>query len=163
MLLASGSPDDAAQLFEDAERRFAAMGFRPEAARATLLRGQALLRAGKRTLAAAALVDARDRFATMEARLWEGRATEELSRAAPGRVTGELTRTESRIADLVAEGRQNKEIASALFLSVATVEAHLTRTYRKLGIRSRAELTRLVTQGTIDLGSASGADTRANP
>lgn len=53
-----------------------------------------------------------------------------------------LTGTESRISVLVAAaGRSNREIAGELFLSVSTVEAHLTRIYRKLGLRRRTELT----------------------
>ena len=60
---------------------------------------------------------------------------------APG---GGLTATEQRVADLVVLGRRNREIAGELFVSVATVEAHLTRIYRKLGVRSRTELTRVL-------------------
>jgi DNA-binding NarL/FixJ family response regulator len=45
-------------------------------------------------------------------------------------------------AGLAAEGLRNHEIAARLFLSGKTVEANLSRVYRKLGIRSRAELTR---------------------
>ena len=51
-----------------------------------------------------------------------------------------MTPTEARIAELVVAGRRNREIAGELFVSVATVEAHLTRLYRKLGVRSRTEL-----------------------
>lgn len=87
----------------------------------------------------------------MGATLWAARATEELERVAPGRATGQLTATERRIAELVAEGLHNQEIARAMFLGVATVEAHLTRLYRKLDLRSRAELARYVSgQGTAD-------------
>ena len=57
---------------------------------------------------------------------------------APSR--GELTEAERRIAALVAEGRTNREVAAALFITEHTVEAALTRAYRKLGVRSRAEL-----------------------
>ena len=49
-----------------------------------------------------------------------------------------------RVASLAAEGRSNKEIASALFVSVHTVEAHLSRVYRKLDIRSRGQLGRRI-------------------
>ena len=56
------------------------------------------------------------------------------------RASDGLTPTEERVADLVAEGRSNKEVAGALFVSVRTVEANLTRVYAKLGIRSRTEL-----------------------
>ena len=46
------------------------------------------------------------------------------------------------MAALVANGRTNKEVAAALFLTERTVESHLTHAYRKLGVRSRAELAR---------------------
>jgi DNA-binding NarL/FixJ family response regulator len=51
-----------------------------------------------------------------------------------------LPRTQAQIAELVARGATNKEIAEALFLSIKTVEWNLTRTFRTLGLRSRAEL-----------------------
>jgi DNA-binding CsgD family transcriptional regulator len=51
-----------------------------------------------------------------------------------------LTPSERRIATLAAEGRSNREIAQALFLTVKTVETHLSNAYRKLDIRSRREL-----------------------
>jgi DNA-binding NarL/FixJ family response regulator len=114
--------------------------------------GRALLRAGRRRLAAAALADARDRFAAIGAVLWAERAAEELERAAPARSAGELTAAERRVVALVAEGQKNREIGQALFMSVATVEAHLTRIYRKLDIRSRSELARLVAEGTLPTG-----------
>ena len=46
------------------------------------------------------------------------------------------------MARLASEGQSNKEIAAALYVSVHTVEAHLSRVYRKMGVRSRAELAR---------------------
>jgi DNA-binding CsgD family transcriptional regulator len=51
-----------------------------------------------------------------------------------------LTGTEARIAAMVREGASNREIATRMFLSVKTVEATLTRIYRKLGVRSRTQL-----------------------
>ena len=51
-----------------------------------------------------------------------------------------LTLSERRVADLAAEGRRNREIAQALYVSTKTVEVHLTSVYRKLGISTRAEL-----------------------
>jgi DNA-binding NarL/FixJ family response regulator len=56
--------------------------------------------------------------------------------------SGELTPTERRVAELAAGGSSNKEIAQALFVSVRTVEAHLTHAYAKLGVRSRTQLAR---------------------
>jgi DNA-binding CsgD family transcriptional regulator len=51
-----------------------------------------------------------------------------------------LTAAERRVAELAASGLTNQQVAAAAFLSHKTVEANLTRIYRKLGIRSRAEL-----------------------
>ena len=51
-----------------------------------------------------------------------------------------LTQGEQQVALLVCDGRTNAEVAAALFITPRTVEAHLTRVYRKLGVRSRAEL-----------------------
>ena len=52
--------------------------------------------------------------------------------------------TEQRIAQLVGEGKKNREVADALFISVKTVEANLSRIFHKLGVRSRTELTRRI-------------------
>ncbi len=53
-----------------------------------------------------------------------------------------LTPSERRIADMAADGASNAEIAQALFVTVKTVEMHLTHIYRKLDISGRSELTR---------------------
>lgn len=53
---------------------------------------------------------------------------------------GALTRSERRIAELAAAGRQNREIAETLYVTLATVEFHLRNAYRKLGIQSRRQL-----------------------
>ena len=147
--LAKGRSEDAVAHLRSAAEAFERLGCAPDATRALLLHGRALLRAGRRGQAADSLAEAQHRFAAMGAPLWEARAAEELERAAPGRATGALTPTERRIAALVAQGKRNREIAQALFISVATVEAHLTRTYRKLDIRSRSQLARLVADGSL--------------
>ena len=80
-------------------------------------------------------------FERLGAPLWAEQARAELARIggrAPSR--GELTEAERRIAALVAEGRTNREVAAALFVTEHTVEGALTRVYRKFGVRSRAEL-----------------------
>ncbi|MFD1149433.1 ATP-binding protein [Saccharothrix hoggarensis] len=53
-----------------------------------------------------------------------------------------LSESEHRVADLAVLGYTNREISARLFITVSTVEQHLTRIYRKLGVRSRAELPR---------------------
>jgi DNA-binding NarL/FixJ family response regulator len=71
---------------------------------------------------------------------WAERARKELDLVGPRRAPGELTATELRVAELAAAGIANREIARAVFVSEKTVEAHMSRIYRKLGIHSRAEL-----------------------
>jgi DNA-binding NarL/FixJ family response regulator len=151
VLLATGDAAAAVPSLEDAIASFERSGHRPDAARALLALGRALLRAGRRSRAAETFAEARSRFGQMGATLWTARAAEELERAAPGRAAGKLTPAERRVAALVARGMRNREISRSLFMSVATVEAHLTRTYRKLEIRSRSELARLVTDGTVEI------------
>jgi DNA-binding CsgD family transcriptional regulator len=70
-----------------------------------------------------------------------------------------LTPSELRVALEVAQGVTSREAAAALFLSRRTVETHLENVYRKLGIRSRAQLTRLVVLG--EHASASNGHVRA--
>jgi len=149
VLATTGHIDAAVAELRAAAATFDRLRLRPEAARSVLSLGRAMLRGGHRTAAADAFEDARDRFTRMGAVLWRDRAAEELERAAPGRASGTLTRTERSVASLVAAGNRNKQIGQALFMSVATVEAHLTRIYRKLGIGSRSELTRLVADGKV--------------
>ena len=59
---------------------------------------------------------------------------------------GDLTAREREIAELVAAGRTNREVAAQLVLSERTIEAHLRNVYAKLGVRSRVELTRRLTE-----------------
>lgn len=60
-----------------------------------------------------------------------------------------LTRSELRIAGLVAQGLINKDVAQQLFVSPHTVDAHLKHIYTKLGIHSRVELTVLAMQNLV--------------
>ncbi len=55
-----------------------------------------------------------------------------------------LTPQEQQVAYAVAEGQTNRQVAAALFVSSKTVEVHLTRVYRKLGVSSRTQLTNLL-------------------
>jgi DNA-binding CsgD family transcriptional regulator len=80
-------------------------------------------------------------FEKLGAPLWAEKARAELRRISGRRPADEeLTETERRVAELAAQGRTNKEIAAELYMGVSTVEAHLSRVYRKLGIRSRSGL-----------------------
>lgn len=107
--------------------------------------GQALRRQGKRRLADDLLSRASEYYTAMGADHMVAQCGRERRAGGVGSripsIAG-LTPQEMEIATLVAEGGTNKDVAGALFLSAKTVEYHLTRVYRKLGIRTRAELGR---------------------
>lgn len=116
--------------------------------RALLTAGEIRRRARQKAQARDVLTEAIAVFERLGARLWLERARSELARVATRRPEGApLTATERQVVDLVAAGRTNKEIADALFMSVHTVEAYLTRLFRSLGVQSRTELARLALAG----------------
>ncbi len=110
-------------------------------ARTLLAQGRLLRRTRKRRQAREALTEALVVFERAGTTLWRERASAEIGRLglAPPEPDG-LTPTERRVAELAAAGLSNREIADRVFVSVKTVEARLSRVYRKLGIRSRAQL-----------------------
>jgi DNA-binding CsgD family transcriptional regulator len=81
-------------------------------------------------------------FEQLGSPLWTARARKELERIG-GRPPSptHLTATERQVAELVAEGRTNAEVADLLFMSVHTVRSNLRRIYGKLGARNRNEMT----------------------
>ena len=85
--------------------------------------------------------EAHEIFSRLGARAFIERTAGELGRVGT-RVTMslDLTATERRIAELAASGLTNRQVAERAFMSPKTVEANLSRAYRKLGISSRAEL-----------------------
>ena len=115
-----------------------------ELARTLLAKGIVERRAKRRAGARASLAEALATFEQMGARLWAERARDELSRVSGRRSgrSGELTPSEQRVVERAAEGLSNKEIAEELFVSVHTVETHLSHAYVKLGVRSRSQLAR---------------------
>jgi DNA-binding CsgD family transcriptional regulator len=115
-----------------------------EQARTRLLFANLLRRSGHRRDARRQLDLAHTTFVELGAPLQAEQARVELSSIGGRTATGDLTAVEERIAELVGAGRTNREVATTLFLSVRTVESHLSRIYRKLGLRSRTELSRRV-------------------
>lgn len=112
-----------------------------ERARTQLLLGQLLRRQRRKHLAATTLREVLAAFDDLGTPLWAARAATELARTdAPRTNASELTPAELRVARLTASGMSNKDIASALFISSKTVEHNLSRIYRKLDVRTRAEL-----------------------
>jgi DNA-binding CsgD family transcriptional regulator len=111
-----------------------------EAARSRLALGQVARRAGYKGSAAEALTAAASAFDELGVPRWAERARDEAGRVGLHPTTNALTATEHRVAGLVAAGGSNQQVAAELFMSVKTVEANLTRIYRKLSVRSRTEL-----------------------
>ena len=121
-----------------------------EMARTRLVYGERLRRAGRRTEAREHLRGALGIFHAIGAEPWERRAQTEL-RASGARLRrpdtsprDELTPQELQVALVVADGVTNREAAARLFLSPKTIEVHLSRAYRKLGVRTRTELSRRI-------------------
>jgi DNA-binding CsgD family transcriptional regulator len=115
-----------------------------EEARTRLLLGEHLRRDRQRSAARACLLSAQRTFEQLEARPWLRRTQNEL-RAAGGRPLApdgleSLTPQERSVADAVASGQSNREVAESLFLSPRTVEYHLGHVYRKLGVHGRSGL-----------------------
>ena len=133
--------DSAVKEFDRAIEHQKNLGQPLELGRTYLARGIVLRRGKKWGPARDSLNRAARIFERLGARAWSDRTMAELGRIG-GRAPhlSSLTETENRVAELVATGLTNREVASQLFLSVATVESNLRRAYRKLGVRSRTEL-----------------------
>jgi DNA-binding CsgD family transcriptional regulator len=135
---------------EDAFRRALAeaepLGLPFQLALVELAYGQVLRRGGQRRAAAERLQAARERFATLQARPYLERCERELAASglAPAKRSSfdpsRLTAQELAVARLVAVGMSNRQVATELFVSIKTVQFHLTHIYAKLGVGSRAEL-----------------------
>jgi|HubBroStandDraft_5_1064220.scaffolds.fasta_scaffold06800_3 DNA-binding CsgD family transcriptional regulator/energy-coupling factor transporter ATP-binding protein EcfA2 len=125
-----------------------------EQARTLLNLGRVRLHLHQRAAARAALAEALDVFQSAGASLWAERTLAELARIS-GRSPSPagLTETERRVADLVASGRSNKEVAAELYVTVRAVESNLTKAYAKLGVRSRTELAAFLHESGQDAGS----------
>jgi DNA-binding CsgD family transcriptional regulator len=142
LAMAQGDLDAASVAFGRALAVHATLPMPFERARTLLWQGRLLRRRKEKLQARVVLAEAEKIFADLGAPVWAERAAAELRRLGLQRGSvGELTPTEERIARLVASGLTNKEVAAAAFVTVKTVEANLSRIYRKLGIHSRRELT----------------------
>ena len=139
---AEGEVARAASLLDRAVAQHEAVGDPFGLARALLGLGVVRRRARKKRDARDAIQAALDGFEQLGAATWIEKAGSELGRIG-GRTREEgLTPAERRVAVLVAEGRTNREVAAALFITERTVASHLSHVYAKLGVRSRTELAR---------------------
>jgi DNA-binding CsgD family transcriptional regulator len=148
--------------FEEALRRHRGVDAPFEEARTLLCLGERLRRARRRADARVHLRAALDAFEGLGAVDWAATARGELGvtgeTAAPrsGPRSDALTPQELQVALMVASGATNREAGARLFLSAKTIEAHLGRIYRKVGVRSRTELAALVAHEGL------GADGRSS-
>jgi DNA-binding CsgD family transcriptional regulator len=125
-----------------------------ETARTLLAYGSRLHRARRRVDGRKMLRAALETFEQLGAGPWIERTNAELRAAGairrdPVADPDELSAQEVRVAMAVAEGATNKQVAAGLFLSPKTIDFHLGRVYRKLGIHSRTELAALVAKGAL--------------
>src|SRR4029077_4612319 len=140
--------DDADALYQEAVERLGRTSIRVQLARTHLLYGECLRRERRRLDARTQLRTAYELFQEFgvdgfaeRARL-ELEATGEHARKRTTETLGQLTQQETQIARLVVEGHTNREIASRLFISPRTVDYHLHKVFRKLGVKSRTQLAR---------------------
>ena len=148
------APDaDAEAHYLEAIRQLTGTAVRTELARAHLLYGEWLRRQKRRRHAQVQLRTAYDMFTAMGAAAFAARAASE--RRAAGPVASDdahvhnpfgLTSQEAQVARHASAGATNAEIASRLFITSSTVEYHLSKVFRKLGISSRRQLGAVLAQ-----------------
>ncbi|WP_245939326.1 helix-turn-helix transcriptional regulator [Actinacidiphila glaucinigra] len=149
-MLAAQSAKEVDQWWFLAHAAHSRRGLPYEEARTLLCRGEALRRQRVAVRAREPLLEALSKFVSLGAQPWAARTRAELRAAGyrgpdlpegqASEALGLLTGQELQVARAVARGLSNAEVAACLFISQKTVEAHLTRVYRKLRTRSRAEL-----------------------
>ncbi len=164
VLLAQGDESAAAQQFQLAAGCFAQAGRVADEVRAVALAGPVLARLGRRDDALRMLARSGELARSLGAGWAHARVEQAIGAlAAPAPPTSgnpglaPLTGRERQVADLIATGRSNREIAIQLRLSVRTVEAHLAHIYRKLDVTSRASLAVSVAAGRSVPGTPSPA------
>jgi len=151
---ADGRLEDALAAYMEALEWHAKVDLPLNHGRTLLALGVAQRRFKQRRDARVTLEEALAVFERIGATLWAERVRAELRRISGRAATpGALTPAEERVAALVAQGKSNREVAAALFLSDRTVEGHLSRVFGKLGIRHRMELAAALaarqTQGSV--------------
>jgi DNA-binding NarL/FixJ family response regulator len=147
-LASRGDPEEAATCLAAAADAYGALGLRFDRARSLLSLGRAQRRLKQWGAARGWLDQAVAELDELGSPGWAHQARSERARVGgrPPQARGELTPAERRVVELAADGLSNKEIASSLVVTVRTVEVHLTHAYAKLGIRSRTQLARRLSE-----------------
>ncbi|MEV6960328.1 AAA family ATPase [Streptomyces sp. NPDC051207] len=150
--------DEGLEMLENADRLLAPTPYLLERARVLVALGAALRRQGRRGAARGRLTAGLDMAQGIGASVLEATARAELRLAGVRQVRGglqqraPLTPAEERVAHKAAAGLSNREISQALFVTVKTVEWHLSQAYAKLGIAKRAELSQALATGPAPHG-----------
>jgi DNA-binding CsgD family transcriptional regulator len=146
---AHGKHTSACDALDDARSKYAQLNQPLEVGRTLLARGIVQRRQRQKATARDSLGEAARIFDRCGALQWAILARSEMARIG-GRppATDALAPAEAAVARLAVQGRANRQIAAELHMSVKTVEAHLSRVYRKLGVHTRGELSALPTQET---------------
>jgi ATP/maltotriose-dependent transcriptional regulator MalT len=111
-----------------------------ELGRTLFVKGMIERRARRKSAASDSFAQALRIFEHLGAQLWADKARRKLSKLAVYAPADELTETERRIAALIAQGRANRQIAAAMFVTENTVQTHVRHIFQKLGVKSRTEL-----------------------
>ncbi|MGA9833980.1 MAG: LuxR C-terminal-related transcriptional regulator [Trebonia sp.] len=111
-----------------------------ELGRTLLVKGTIERRCKRKSAARETIGEALSVFEQLGAPLWAEKARRELAKIAARSPAGGLTETERRVADLIAQGQTNREVAAVMFVTENTVQTHVQHIFRKLGVRSRTEL-----------------------
>jgi DNA-binding CsgD family transcriptional regulator len=152
LALAGGDAASASDRAAASVLGFERIGSPIELGRSLIVQGAAERRAKRRAAARRTLERAIDILDAAGATLFAARGRAELKRVGGRRAADGLTHAEASVVALAAKGRRNREIAEELFVTEKTVEAALSRAYRKLGVRSRSELNTALARGaTIKL------------
>jgi DNA-binding CsgD family transcriptional regulator len=137
---ARGDLAGAEAAFDRALAEHERLGMPFERARTMLCLGKVQRRGKQRKAARETLAQALSVFDALGAATWAAKARAELDRTHVRQASQQLTPSEEQVVQLAAAGMRNRDIAERLFISPKTVEANLARAYRKLGVRTRAEL-----------------------
>ncbi len=161
--------DQAVGWFERSTELFTESDYPIARARALLMWGERLRRGRRRSAARERLLEARAGFDGAGMSVWVERCERELAAAgaqpanSARRAHAVLTPQELQVARWIVAGESNREVATRMFLSPRTVEAHLSTIYRKLAVRGRSELAALahddasLSPGWVDARRASAA------
>jgi class 3 adenylate cyclase/ATP/maltotriose-dependent transcriptional regulator MalT len=155
LLAASGEVAGAIEEMEKALEEHVRRPLPLELGRTLLEKGALQRRARRKSAAKRTLEQALATLEPLEASMWIARARDEVGRIGLRKAAAAvgLTPAQLRVAELVASGMSNREVAGTLYMSLRTVETHLTKIYRELGVRSRAQLTARLAAGDRERGS----------